>query len=394
MNIYGEDLERDIAAERTVREWNRSGLLDQVQLDQVLPTLQSGLRRTNVFLRLILFAFTALIIAASFLLIIETFDFDSDFSRGMLCSFGAITCLLVAERLASRFRLYRFGVEEAAAAAVVVNAGLAAMFLSEWVSSGMPGEFPEFIGLMTAAAVAWGIFLRFGYLYAAVGSMLCLSAAPSQLNLPEMSQRLIVAAILAGICARVRSKRREYGDDFPGDRYGVIQSIAFLGIYACLNLAPSTAMFGNAEFPRSFYWFTYAMILLLPAGALYLAIRDKDRPLLDASLVMILGTLVSNKSYLGLVRESWDPILLGVFLIGTALAVRRWLASGSGGMRHGFTPSRILTSDQRALSVVGTVSVFTHAAAGVAGTHTETTASPAFKPGGGRSGGAGAGSSF
>jgi len=41
--------------------------------------------------------------------------------------------------------------------------------------------------------------------------------------------------------------------------------------------------------PREpFYWFTYAMIWILPAAGVWLSIRDRDRPLLDTSLVLAL----------------------------------------------------------------------------------------------------------
>ena len=135
---------------------------------------------------------------------------------------------------------------------------------------------------------------------------------------------------------------------------------------------------------RPFYWFTYATIWALPPAGLYLAIRDKDRALLDVSLVMALVTLLTNKAYLGWPRHEWDPILLGVFLMAAAVAVRRWLSAGANGQRAGFTPARILSKDTGAVTMLGTAS---------AGLHREAPRVP--EPGGsgfdgGRSGGGGA----
>jgi hypothetical protein len=87
------------------------------------------------------------------------------------------------------------------------------------------------------------------------------------------------------------------------------------------------------------------MIWVLPAAGLRLAIRDRDRPMIAANLVMGLATLLTNKPYLGAPREPCDPILLGLLLLGTALVLRRWLASGKDGTRDGFTPARLLRSD-------------------------------------------------
>ena len=134
------------------------------------------------------------------------------------------------------------------------------------------------------------------------------------------------------------------------------------------------------------------MLAVLPAIGLYLALREKDQPLLDVSLFLALVTLATNKPYLGASRQTWDPILLGVLLIGAAVVVRRWLSKGENGGRHGFTAERILRSDQQALSVVGAASAALH----IAGpTEADASAQPdTFKTGGGRSGGAGASGSF
>ena len=85
---------------------------------------------------------------------------------------------------------------------------------------------------------------------------------------------------------------------------------------------------------------------VIPAVGLLLAIRGKDRPLLTVSLVLAFATLATNKSYLGLRRESWDPILFGALLVVTATAARRWVAHGVVGQRAGFTAEKILERDR------------------------------------------------
>ena len=110
--------------------------------------------------------------------------------------------------------------------------------------------------------------------------------------------------------------------------------------------------------------------------------------MLDVSLLLALATLASNKAYLGLEHNTWDPILFGLLLIGTAVGVRRWLASGD---RRGFTPLRILSSDVRRLSMVATASGMLNPMKG----HAAAAPDPdKFESGGGRSGGAGASGTF
>jgi uncharacterized membrane protein YgcG len=119
-----------------------------------------------------------------------------------------------------------------------------------------------------------------------------------------------------------------------------------------------------------------------------MAIRDKDRWMLDVNLLLALATLATNKMYLGLEHHSWDPILLGLLLIGTAVGMRRWLASAD---RRGFTPLRILSSDARRMSMVATASGMLNPMKA----HTAVSPDPdKFESGGGRSGGAGASGSF
>jgi uncharacterized membrane protein YgcG len=197
-------------------------------------------------------------------------------------------------------------------------------------------------------------------------------------------ERGLVVAILLLIFVTARSGRLSYGDDFPGDDYGVIQATAAAGIYLASNLRLT-----DAQATGTFYWFTYALSWLIPIVTLTMSLRSKDRPLLDVSLGMALATLVTNKPYLGLPRQPWDPILFGVFLIIIAITVRRWLSNAPAGRRHGFTSARVLTGDRRLLNVVGTASA-------VFQSDIPTNASAPAKPefGGGRSGGAGASGSF
>ena len=53
---------------------------------------------------------------------------------------------------------------------------------------------------------------------------------------------------------------------------------------------------------------------------------------------MLMGTLASNKPYLGWSRQTWDPIVFGILLVAVAMSVRRWLLRGVDGHRRGFTP--------------------------------------------------------
>jgi hypothetical protein len=84
-------------------------------------------------------------------------------------------------------------------------------------------------------------------------------------------------------------------------------------------------------------------------------------------------------------------MLLGILLAGAALWIRSWLARGSGGVRHGFTATRLSGKDKGLLqtgsAVLGLVSPES-----ITPSPQATTSEVDF--GGGQTGGGGAGGEF
>ena len=83
------------------------------------------------------------------------------------------------------------------------------------------------------------------------------------------------------------------------------------------------------------------LIWCLPPIVLARGVRQKDRFVIAVGAIVAILTFVSNKPYLGWQRHTWDPMLLGILLTGVAIFIRRWLARGPGGIRHGFTAARL-----------------------------------------------------
>lgn len=387
MRKYSDEQERTIRAGRLAREWAHSGLLDQAQYQRLAPGLEVELRRTNLFLRLTLFGFGLLIVGSAVALVIVLADVKSAPAAGSICLLGAAASVALAEVLIGSLRLYRFGIEEACAVGAAVLAAAGCGLAAEPFANGVV-ERQIIVALAVGAAAGFVLFRRFGYVYTAVAAMACAAVVPFQLGGSPAAHRLFAALIL-GICAVVaRAKYRADGDDFPGADYAALQGAAIVGLYAVMNLrlfdetGPLTGVF---------YWCTYALIWIVPVVGLVAAIRDRDRLLLDVSLGLALATLVTNKPYLGLEREPWDPILLGLLMIGGALALRRWIEAGPAKMRRGITATRILRSDKDRLAAVGIASGFI----GAPGARHDSAPPPdPFAGSGGRSGGGGAAGSF
>lgn len=384
MSTYHLDDERAIRTGRLVDDWTKSGLLTPEQREIIMPKLAVDLRRTNLFLRITLFVFGGVILHSALgLLAVLLGDLIDSAAAGAICMLAGGGCFWLASWLVRRYDLYRFGVEEAVAltAAALVAAG-AGLLVGE-------GEWGIRLGLTVAAAMFATLFLHIGYVYAAMMAMVIAAALPFQLAASEIVQRGMAIGLLASVAIVVRRAREPHGGEYPADALAVLESAAWLGIYLLLNLAVSSGI-SPLDRASTVHWFTFAAIWLMPAAGLAIALRRRERPLLLASLAMALTTILTSKSYLGWPPYEWDPIVFGLLLIGVALVVRRWLASGPGGERHGYTASRLVASDTAHL---GHLAIVSAARVDVPVSESTPPANPGIG-GGGRSGGAGAGGSF
>lgn len=383
MSAYRLDDERAIRVGRLVEDWAQSGLLTPDQRDVIAPQLAVDLRRTNNYLRATLFVFGGVILQSTLGLMAIMLGglLDETLGAALGLAAGGV-CYWLAMQLVSRYHLYRFGIEEVAALSAVGLTAVGAALL-------VGGDWSLTIGLSTAAGVFAALFIHFGFVYAGVFGLVALAALPFLFGDSLVTQRLGAVMVLVLLAATARLNRVEHGDEYPGDALTIIEAAAWLGIYLLVNLVVSGAI-SPLDRASTFHWITYGGIWILPAAGLWLALRGRERPLLWVAVAMALGTLLSNKEYLGSPRYEWDPIVFGVFLMVIAIGLRRWLAAGDGGMRHGYTASRLVASDKArigALALVSAVQVEVPVAQ----------STPAADPGiggGGRSGGAGAGGSF
>jgi hypothetical protein len=389
MRRYTDDEEERIHLQGEVREWTRSGWLDAAQGEALAAELRVDLRRTKPFLRAVLALFTALIVAAGVALFLTVFEVRSHFAIGVIAGLASLACLGAAELLVANYRCYRFGVEESFAVAAVVLlmwSGHELAISPEMARRSMAAV----VALLIGSAGGFGLFRRFGFIYAAVASVICAAAIPFQLDLAPALQRSTAAVIITLVFFAVRPKRLQYGDDYPGNEYGYLQAAALAGVYLALNLQLTG---DSARAAVWFYRLTYVAIWALPVAAIRLGVRDRDRELMDVSGLLLLVTLLTNKAYLGWPRHTWDPIALGVLLIAVAVGIRRWLSTGSEGERHGFTATRLLDKDRAVLARVSIAASLGQPTVGT-GSGASSAPPPAEPFGGGRSGGGGGGDHF
>jgi len=382
MRIYSAESEEALRAREFLKDWAGESFVSQEQYRQMEQETVCELRTTNIFLRTVLFLFTVIIVAAAAGLFFVVFLRNpGEQTAGVFLLIFAAILYAAAEWVVSRFHLYRYGIEEALA---VCSVG----FLCAGTSFA-GGRFSVFAW---GALFSFWIWRRFGLEYGFPAAMIFIVFLPGYWTSAHWEQHVMVGAIYAAGLAVVMALRP--------DGYSFAEALLWLGIYVSMNLQLSSPNLlgqwlggarAGAEFPGPFYWATWVLVWCLPPIVLARGVRQKDRFVMAAGAIAAILTLVTNKPYLGWPRHTWDPMLLGALLIAAAVFLRRWLASGPRGIRHGFTADRLSGRDKQWMSAGSTV-------LGVLSPQLVTRdiqpGSPEVRFGGGDSGGGGASGEF
>jgi len=397
MRIYSASSEETLRARKLLTDWVGDGFLTKEQYQLLEKDTVSELRTTNIFLRLVLFFFTMIVVGAGAALFFQVFLSRLDYqTAGFFSMIFAAVCYGVAELAVSKGRLYRYGIEEALA---VCSVGYLCVGLDGAFFLGRPYSPAECLVPAFGAVFSLWTWRRFGFSYAFLAAMIFVIFLPGYWTSSREAQRLIVAGFYAIGLAGVAAVRSRHRYDYLDETYSLVEAMLWLGIYLAINLKilsldlPGQRWIGtwddSALFPRPFYWTTWVLTWCLPPIVMARGIRQKDRFVIAVGAIVAVLTLVTNKPYLGWVRHTWDPMLLGVLLTGVAVFIRRWLIRGPGGMRYGFTAARLSGKDQHWVNAGATVT-------GLLSPQPPAPqpSSPDFRFGGGNTGGGGAGGDF
>jgi hypothetical protein len=402
VRLYRASSEETLRARRLLADWAGEGILTKAQYQRLEPETVSELRTANIFLRLVLFLFTLVSVAAATALFFVIFlSRPSPHAAGFFFLIFAAVCYAAAELAVSQARLHRYGIEEALAVCSVgfLCAGMQSSLFRADPYLPQPDAAQSLVPAAGAVFSLW-IWHRFGLSYAFLAAMIFVLFLPGYWTSSHSAQHLIVAVSYAAGLVGVAAVRSRHRFDYLEEGFSVLEALLWLGIYLAINLQLSSfnlpaQWWGGtraaSEFARPFYWATWVLIWCLPPIVLVRGLRQRDRFVIAVGAIVAILTFVSNKPYLGWPRHTWDPMLLGILLTGIAFFIRRWLAGGRGGIRHGFTAARLSGKDKHWMNLGSTV-------LGPLSPHSITpgpqTSSPDVRFGGGQSGGGGASSDF
>jgi hypothetical protein len=396
VRIYSDETEGHLHAQQQTRAWARNGFMTPEQKDAVDKLTPVNVRRTNVFLRALLAAFTLVCLLSVLGLIYWTNRPMGQSALACLCWAGAIPAYAAAEILAQKIRLYRFGIEEALAvgAAALVSAGVGLLITQSKIAP----NIQAITVFATIALTLFWLYTRFGWMYAAFASAIALSVIPFQLHLSDPVARLLLAAVLSVLFFFTYAFSMHTRPDFQRSRNQVLQASLLFGIYLAFNLQLEAlplfksgwqAAYGattRQTFP-TIYWITYVLCWAHALGLILWGLQRRRRVLLDVGILTLGITLATNKDYWGLAHQPWDPIVFGLFWIALAAAAHRFLSDKDRAARWKLTGDNILKPENHGLDL---------AAIGVALSAPIPAAphSSAAPFGGGESGGAGTSRDF
>ncbi len=360
MRLYTASSEETLRARKLLKDWAGEGFLTKAQYQRLEQETVSELRTTNIFLRLVLFLFTLISVGAAAGAVLRGFSFAAiganrrHFPPDLRCRllrgcrarrFPSPACIATGSRKRSPSARLVFSARECrplfSAAALIRR------------SRTQPSS------LVPAAGAVFSLWIwrRFGLWYAFLAAMIFVVFLPGYWTSSHAAQHLIVAVFYAAGLVGVAAVRSRHRFDYLEDELFARRSVslarhlpghqpqAFV-VELCRARVVGRHSDAPHEFARSFYWTTWVLIWCLPPVVLARGIRQKDRFVIAVGAIAAILTFVSNKPYLGWPRHTWDPMLLGILLTGVALFIRRWLARGPGGIRHGFTAARLSGKDK------------------------------------------------
>jgi hypothetical protein len=402
VRAYSASSEEALRARDLLKDWAGEGFLNEAQYRRMEQETVCDLRRTNIFLRIVLFLFTLIIVGAAVALFFVVFlSHQAVQETGIFLLIVSAISYAAAELAVSRARLYRYGIEEALVVCSVafLCAGMQTALFEGRPYSPQPDRIEFLLPAAGAIASLW-IWRRFGLPYAFPAAMIFVIWLPGYWTSSHSAQHVIVAAFYAAGLITVAAVRDRHRLTYLNAGYSIAEAFLWLGIYLTINLQLSSVNLlgqwwgepGTAnEFSRPFYWTTWVLIWGLPPVVLARGLRRKDRWVIAAGGVVAILTLITNKPYLGWPRHTWDPMLLGALLMGAGILIRRWLAGGANGIRHGFTARRLSRKDK---SWINAGAIASGLLLPQSITPSPQTESPGVRFGGGDSGGGGATSDF
>jgi hypothetical protein len=331
MIAYSSQWLEALQVRRQAARWHRKNLIGTAQYEAILAAYPVGFYTPNVFVRIGLAIFCWVLVSSAFG--IFSFIILSDSGGGAAVGVGLLFFgggLLVAlESIISAKHHYRSGIDDALLY-VALSCFIGGLCLL------VPGLDEDFLALCIVAlpVLTFGA-VRYIDKLVTVLAFLCLSAVVflTVLETGTAGRTVLPFVLMAYAAAGYLGVRRLKG--LPalrlwGDCLNVLEGLCLIAFYVSGNYFViqmlSEAMFDQPDVPMAFVF--YAFTAVVPVLYLFFGLRQRDRLLLRAGMVLLVLSVLTFRYYFSLGHPEIMVTVAGAVLVVFAYVAIRLLKRG------------------------------------------------------------------
>jgi len=386
-SAYNETLVYNLEVIKQTKRWVKHNFIEKSQLESILAAYSAPFYHPNFLIRILLFVATLIALSGAtgfFALIVADSGQDA---ISIACIVYGIVSFFILEKLFIGNNHYKSGITEAI------------LYHSCGFTIGGLAGISDFDNMHV---ILWSCLIVFSFAAFRYLDLLCTMAATGSFagilffefyNIGGIFQQIIPFVFIAGftpIYFLVNKLKKQIGLRLWRNNLLIIESISLLFIYAAGNymvVRELSINMMNLEIAEGedipFAFLFYGFTALIPIAYLYFGIKNKDMVLLRVSLIVLAFSAFTFKYYFSLGHPEITLTLAGIILIGTAVALMRYLKT----MRNGFTRENILSEKWGSMNVEAFVISQTMGG-------NQSNVDQADMPGGGSAAGGGASENF
>ena len=397
MIAYNTTLLKNRALVKKAKQWYGQQLLSTEQMSSVLAKYDTAFYNPNLFIKVGLFIFTWIAIAAA--LGFYSMFFISVFSgsgKGLFvftCFLFSVLCIIALELFIKNKKVYRSGIDECLlyTALGFLFSGMGIMF------NDVLGDQTSFLMLnILAAPFLIAAIIRYSDRFVSLVLVICLYSIffLLLLKLGEIAKMIMpFALMLVSVPLYVTVKKQKQRPElfYWKNCLLVFECIALLIFYVAGNyfvIRESSIQFFHLELkpgediPLAFVF--YILTAIVPLAYVYYGLKKKDKTLLWMGLILVAAAALTFKNYFSLGHPEITLTIAGAIMIAIAYAAIQYLKTPKHGITFKEEPDEdsFLRSNAEALLIAQTF------------TQQNTSPSNSTEFGGGTFGGGGAGEAF
>ena len=387
------DAARVAEVREAARAWRDAGAIDAATLETIEAAYPEPRPRLSPAWKALIFFLLTVALNAVFFGFLSVTRIES---AGIVLFFGALLVAAAEWLRGSRFAGNGSDASASFWAIVYLLFGLGWLY-----SQGKPNEeamvtllLASAVALFAAACVRWG--------FAAYGTLAAVALFGFLARLPGgRAWWLIAGAALLALAYRSldRSALAPPHRNAAAGAFAVAAIALYLAANRCsVDFQWIEALRANGSssgrVPEGLRLLSSAATALLPVAFVAWGLRARRTLILDLGLVFAAASLVTLRFYVHLAPVWLLLVLAGAALVLGSLWLNRWLRTGSGGERAGFSAAPLFSGRRESLQAAAVVAGFTGPAAHAPATAAPTPPSGDLSTGGGRFGGGGASGEF